>query len=67
MKDLYLGDILDGELYETFDGREIYINEVRDNYCVGHERDRGSGKAWNWDLRTISYLRRNIRTIIEML
>ena len=67
MKDLYLGDLIDGELYETFDGREIYINEVHDKHCVVHERERGTSNSWTWNLRTVSYLRRNIRTIIEMI
>ena len=66
MRDVYLGDILEGEVYETFDGREIFIDAVREHYCVVHERDRDSNRAWAWDLRTIAYLRHNIRTIIEM-
>lgn len=67
MKDLYLGDLIEGELYETFDGYEIYISKLHVNHCVVYERKRGTSNNWTWNLRTVSYLRRNIRTIIDMM
>lgn len=66
MRDKYLSDILEGEVYETFDGREIYIDKVHSQHCVVYERYRATKDSWKWNLRTISYLRNNIRTIIEM-
>lgn len=67
MKDLYLGDLIAGECYDTFDGRMIYIDQVHTNYCIVHECDRAKRDNWTWNLRTISYLRFNIRTIMEVV
>lgn len=67
MSDLYLGDILVGEVYETFDGREIYIKQINAHVCEVYERRRDSRESWSWNLRTYNYLRHNIRTIIEMI
>ena len=66
MKDLYLGDLLEGEVYDTFDGRAIYILKTHEHHCVVYEKQRGTTQPWCWNLRTMSYLRHNIRTIIEI-
>ena len=66
MRDKYLGSILEDEVYETFDGREIYILKVHEHHCAVYERYRATNDDWKWNLRTVSYLRNNIRTIIEM-
>lgn len=66
MRDLYLGDILEDEVYETFDGLEIYILRKGEHHCAVYERLRGTNQTWCWNLRSMSYLRHNIRTIIEM-
>lgn len=66
MRDLYLSDILEDEVYETFDGRALYISKKGEHHCVVYEKPRGTNQPWEWNLRTVSYLRRNIRTIIEM-
>lgn len=67
MRDLYLGDLIDGECYETFDERIIYIDKVHEHHCAVYERERAESTDWRWNLRTVSYLRRNIRTIMEVI
>lgn len=67
MRDMYLGDLLEGEVYETFDGRVIYLSKVTDKYCEVYERARAESSDWRWNLRTISYIKRNIRTIMEVI
>lgn len=66
MKDIYLGDLIEGEVYDTFDGRLIYIEKVHEHHCVVHERKRDMSDNWCWNLRTCNYLRHNIRTIVEL-
>lgn len=67
MRDLYLGDLLEGELYETFDGKVIYISKVRANYCEVYEKPRAQATDWKWNLKTVKTLRGSIRTIMEVV
>lgn len=67
MRDLYLSDLLEGEQYETFDGRVIYINKITSRYFECYEKERATNVNWSWNLRTERYLRQNIRTILEVL
>ena len=66
MKDLYLGDLLEGEIYETFDGNMIYISKVGANYCEVYEKPRAQSTDWKWNVKTIRTLRGSIRTIMEV-
>lgn len=67
MKDKYLGDLLEGEVYEYFDGRACYIMKVHDNFCAVYETQRDKLQDWTWTLRTKNYLLTHIRTIIEVM
>ena len=65
MSDCYLGDLLEGEVYETFDERLIYISKAHEHHCVVYECKRATDGPWEWNLRTNCYLRHNIRTIVD--
>lgn len=64
--DKYIGDILIDNCYETFDGHIIYIDKLHDNYAVVYETERDRLTNWRWNLRTMNYLRENIRTVMEV-
>ena len=66
MRDLYLGELLEGECYATFDEKIIYIDKKHSNYCVVYETYR-SQDDWRWCLRTIHYLQTHIKTIMEVM
>lgn len=66
MKDLYLGHLTEGEVYEYFDGRMCYIIKTHDHVVAVYETYRGRDQPWTFNLRTVNYLRRNIRTILEV-
>lgn len=67
MKDLYLGDLIQGEMYETFDGNIIYISKLGANYCEVYERPRAESTDWKWNVRTVKSVREKIRTIMEVI
>ena len=66
MKDKYLGDLIESEVYEYFDGRICYIDKIHTHYCVVYETERAIESPWKWNLRSRDYLLRNIRTIMEV-
>ena len=67
MRDMYIGELLEGEVYETFDENMIYISKVRANYCEVYEKPRAQAVDWKWNLKTVKCLRRTIRTIMEVV
>lgn len=66
MKEKYIGELLIDNCYETFDGLAVYIDKLHDNYAVCYISYRDRLSDWKWTLKSISWLRENIRTILEV-
>ena len=66
MRDLYLGDLIEGEVYEFWDGTLCYLDKVHDHHCVCYDTKRDNSAPWIWNLHTTKYLKEHIRTILDI-
>ena len=67
MIERFIGELIEGETYEYFDNRVAYIERLHEHHAVVYEKARDiPGCQWTWQLRTTKYLRRNIRTYLDM-
>ena len=66
MHDKYLGQLIEGEVYEFFDNTLCYLSRVNERFVECYEKPRASPGPWEWRLRSVLFLKSNIRTIIDM-
>ena len=60
MKHSFIGELIEGEQYEQFNGDIITISKLEDYFVGIYVTDRGTGKT-HFEIVTPGTLRRNIK------
>ena len=61
---MFIGELIEGEMYETHTGELIRITDVKPEYCAGWEMNRDGTGGCMFFVYTIRDARKRIKDII---